>query len=64
MVSKSSVFSLEEYLLTIRLAIMVLARDSLAVEVIQESDNLEVLVRLQDGLGEVVSSETKHAMLV
>jgi len=43
---------------------MVLARDSLAVEVIQESDNLEVLVRLQDGLGEVVSSETKHAMLV
>ena len=57
-------FSLEEYLLTIRLAIVVLARDSLAVEVDQESDDLEVLVRLQDGLGEVVSSETKHAMLV
>ena len=43
---------------------MVLARDSVAVEVVQESDDLEVLVRLQDGLGEVVSSETKRAMLV
>lgn len=56
-------YSQKDYLLTIRLAIVV-ARDSLAVEVAQENDNLGILVSLQGGLGEVVSSETKHAMLV
>lgn len=55
--------SLEGYLLTIRLAIVV-ARDSLALEVVQESDRLGIQISLQDGLGEGVSSETKSAMLV
>ena len=55
--------SLEDYLLTIRLAIVV-ARDSLAVEVVQESDDVGILVSLQGGLGQIVSSETQHAMLV
>jgi hypothetical protein len=41
---------LEDYLLTIRLAIVV-ARDSLAVEVVQESDDLEVLSDFKVGLG-------------
>jgi hypothetical protein len=44
------VYSLEDHLLTIRLAIVV-ARDSLAVEVVYESDNLEVLFDFKAGLG-------------
>jgi len=50
MVSYSRVFSLEDYLLTIRLAIVV-ARDSLAVEAVQESEDLEVLIDFKVGLG-------------
>jgi hypothetical protein len=42
------VYSLEDYLLTIRLAIVV-ARDSLVVDVVQEGDDREVLFDFKVG---------------